>query len=145
MLKTKREDARGLPTPLRHDTLVLIVDDERAIAEVLATIVECVGYPTVIASNGREALELVRQQWPAVVISDVLMPIMDGCSLVDALRADAVAWDIPLPALVLMTAASMRAARDAQVDAVVAKPFDITVIETLLQRFLPQAFLPEAS
>ena len=124
---------------------MLIVDDERAIAEVLATIVEFVGYPTVIASNGKEALELVRQQWPAVVISDVLMPIMDGCSLVDALRADAAEWDIPLPALVLMTAASMRAAREAQVDAVVAKPFDITVIESLLQRFLPQAFLPEAS
>ena len=139
LLNTKRDEAMNVPTPLRQNTLVLIVDDERAIADVLANVVEYFGYPTLIAYTGKQALDLVHQCWPAVVISDVLMPLIDGCTLVAALRAEAAAWDLPLPALVLMTAASPRAARAAQVDAVVAKPFDITTIETLLQHFLREA------
>ena len=67
------------------------------------------------------------------------MPVMDGCRLVTALRADAAAWDIPLPTLVLMTAANTHAAQEARVDVVMPKPFAITIIETLLQRFLPEA------
>jgi|GEM_PF-1609820 len=124
------------PAPMRAARLVLIVDDERSIAEALDQVVELAGYQSLVASNGKEALELASQQWPALVLSDIMMPVMDGHKLVAALSTHAAQWHLPMPAIVLLTAASPRAVVGMEVAVVVSKPFDIDTIEALLHRFL---------
>lgn len=67
---------------------VLVVDDLAVNRELLLTLVTHLGHRTLEAADGAEALALVRQHHPALVISDILMPTMDGYELVRQLRAD---------------------------------------------------------
>jgi len=65
---------------------ILVVDDEEAIREVVSTMLESRGYHCTALSNGRAAQEYVRQQTPDLVLSDMIMPEMDGIQLLDWLR-----------------------------------------------------------
>jgi two-component system chemotaxis response regulator CheY len=134
MLPAERVPARLGPP--RSTPPVLIAEDEEPIAEVLALIVESMGHTPLLAAHGKQALELARQQRPALVITDLMMPQMDGVALIAALRADAAAQDRAAPPIIAMTAAGARRARDAGADAVLSKPFDLDELETLLRRFL---------
>jgi DNA-binding response OmpR family regulator len=60
---------------------VLVVDDERLIADTVAAILNDTGFEAVKAYNGEEALEAVREFQPDIVLSDVLMPRMSGVEL----------------------------------------------------------------
>lgn len=115
---------------------ILIVDDEVAIAEVLAEFVSDLGYTPLMAQNGQEALDLARQQWPALVMTDVMMPVMNGKELVRALRAEASTQRRAVPPIILLTAAGKHIIADLHVDAIITKPFELDELERLLQRFL---------
>ncbi len=65
---------------------ILVVDDEEAIREVVSTMLESRGYHCTTLSNGRAAQEFVRKQTPDLVLSDMIMPEMDGIQLLDWLR-----------------------------------------------------------
>ncbi len=67
---------------------ILVADDNRANREALAALLEAAGHQVVRAVDGREALERAREVRPELVISDVLMPMMDGYELARRLRAD---------------------------------------------------------
>jgi DNA-binding NtrC family response regulator len=64
-----------------HRPLVLVVDDERIIADTLSIILSRNGFSTVTAYNGTSALELARRVKPELLISDVVMPGMSGVEL----------------------------------------------------------------
>ena len=66
--------------------LILVVDDEPAIRMTAAAILEMHGYKTAIASDGEEALECALKIRPDLVLSDVVMPNMNGVQLAIALR-----------------------------------------------------------
>ncbi|MBN1128109.1 MAG: response regulator [Chitinispirillaceae bacterium] len=61
--------------------LVLVVDDEMVICQLLQTFFTSRGYETRSAMNGREALSLIAERSPDIVISDIRMPVMDGIEL----------------------------------------------------------------
>ena len=67
---------------------ILIADDNRANREALASLLEAAGYDVSCASDGWDALMKAREERPALVISDVLMPKMDGYELARRLRED---------------------------------------------------------
>jgi adenylate cyclase len=66
---------------------ILVVDDQRANVEMMAGVLEGRGYAVVTAANGNQALERVAQARPDVVVSDILMPDMDGYQLCRRLRS----------------------------------------------------------
>src|ERR1700757_4184228 len=66
---------------------ILVVDDEEAIREVVSTMLESRGYRCTAVSNGRAAQEYVRKETPDLVLSDMIMPEMDGIKLLDWLRS----------------------------------------------------------
>ena len=68
---------------------ILVVDDQRANVEMMAEILRTRGYTVSTAANGAEALERVREARPDVVVSDILMPQLDGYELCRRLRASA--------------------------------------------------------
>ncbi len=65
---------------------ILVVDDEEAIREVVSTMLESKGYRCTAVSNGRAAQDQVKKSTPDLVLSDMIMPEMDGIKLLDWLR-----------------------------------------------------------
>ena len=67
---------------------ILVVDDEEAIREVVSTLLEAQGYQVTIASNGRMGLEKFQADPHDLVLSDIVMPEMDGLKLLERVRAN---------------------------------------------------------
>jgi CheY-like chemotaxis protein len=68
---------------------VLVVEDEFGIAELLDAVLTEEGYQVVTAMNGRDGLELLARERPVLVLSDYMMPVMDGSAMLARIRADA--------------------------------------------------------
>lgn len=66
---------------------VLVVDDDATNRKLLVTLITHMGHQVFEACDGREGLEMVRAKQPQLVISDILMPTMDGYEFVRRLRA----------------------------------------------------------
>ncbi len=65
---------------------ILVVDDEEAIREVVSTMLESKGYRCTVAHNGRAAQEQIKRDAPDLVLSDMIMPEMDGIKLLEWMR-----------------------------------------------------------
>ena len=79
----------------QKDTL-LIVEDIPDILTLLKATLEFKGYRVLTARDGHEALEIIEQEQPAVIVTDILMPRMDGFNLVHRLRIKPETRDIPV-------------------------------------------------
>ncbi len=75
---------------------ILIVEDISQIRTLLEITLRFKGYPVESAKNGEEALQKIKANRPALIISDILMPKMDGFALVYHLRKDPETRDIPV-------------------------------------------------
>jgi DNA-binding response OmpR family regulator len=75
---------------------LLVVEDIPDILRLLDATLTFKGYRVVTASNGEEALEIIQKERPALVITDILMPRMDGFSLVHRMRINPQTRDIPV-------------------------------------------------
>lgn len=75
---------------------ILVVDDIPDILRLLDATLKFKGYRVVTARNGQEALDVIHQERPALVIADILMPKMDGFSLLHRIRIDPNTRDIPV-------------------------------------------------
>jgi CheY-like chemotaxis protein len=75
---------------------VLIVDDDMVTQNMLKTALGNAGYGYIIASNGRDALELAAGNLPGVIILDIMMPDMDGGEVADVLKKNPRTKDIPI-------------------------------------------------
>jgi two-component system, chemotaxis family, chemotaxis protein CheY len=136
--RSHREE-QDATTSLQDDTerpIVLVAEDEETIAETLAMIVEDAGYSAIVAYDGREALALARRYRPQLIITDLMMPYLSGADLIVAVRAEAAAAGQAPPPVVIVTAASRVRAEEAGADAVIAKPFDVTKVEAVIQKLL---------
>jgi len=102
---------------------VLVADDEPAIVEMIRDILEEYGFRVVTAANGAEALRLVDEAAPDVVLLDMNMPVLDGEGFVAAVRERGLR--IPI---VIMTAGSSakRWATQLGADGYLSKPFDLS-------------------
>jgi serine/threonine protein kinase len=87
---------------------ILIVEDEADIRENLALLLRMEGFDPLEAGNGVTGLALARQVLPDLILSDVLMPELDGYGFLEALRADAVTASIPF---IFLTGKTDRAQR----------------------------------
>lgn len=75
---------------------LLVVEDVAHILELLEVTLRFKGYPVVSARNGEEALKLIDIEHPSLIITDILMPKMDGFAFVQNLRTDPRTRDIPV-------------------------------------------------
>lgn len=127
----------------RGPALVLIAEDEEPIAELLAYVVADAGHTPLVAPHGRAALELARARWPALLITDLMMPYVAGGDLIAALRAAASLDGHVAPPAVLVTGAGPRQALAAGADVILYKPFEVADVDALLRRFLDAPAAPE--
>ncbi len=121
----------------RQDTVVLIVEDENNIRELLRDILS--DYIIQEAKNGVEALAYIERNHPDVIITDVIMPRMDGFSLIDHLKGDSKTSYIPIITIsAKVTIEDQINAYNHGADTYITKPFHpkhvISAIENLLAR-----------
>jgi two-component system alkaline phosphatase synthesis response regulator PhoP len=116
---------------------ILAVDDEKHILRLVQINLEKAGYDVFTASNGREAIEAVREHNPDLIVMDVMMPEMDGIEALKILKSDDATSSIPV---VMLTAK----AQDADVfqgwqsgaDLYLTKPFNPMELLTFVKRIL---------
>jgi CheY-like chemotaxis protein len=113
---------------------VLIVDDEQPLRELLADVLEAAGHRVIHAHHGQQALEQVARERPDLVISDVMMPVLNGRILCQRLKADPATRALPV---ILMTSAGQEHADGVGADDFLAKPFGLDEIERLIRHWLP--------
>lgn len=131
---SRPDAADGLP--LQQAATVLIADDDRSIAALVAAVVADLGYRPVIAHDGQQALELTRELWPVLLITDLMMPRLNGRQVIAGVhRAAAETGRAPVPTL-LMTAADPLHRQASGADAVLLKPFDLDDLEDLVLQLL---------
>ena len=116
----------SLPNPT-----VLVVDDDAAILRTVTEILSDEGYTVLTATNGAEALTILAEASPRVILLDMRMPVMDGWQFARA--RDERQRAIPL---VVMTAAqdARQWAREVGAAAYLAKPFDLAELLDTVER-----------
>lgn len=87
---------RGYNSSMTATGYILVVDDIADILNLLETTLTFKGHRVVTARNGQEALDTIQKERPALVIADILMPVMDGFSLVHHLRINPATRDLPV-------------------------------------------------
>lgn len=120
-------------------TKVLVVEDDRSLAEVLQYNLEQNGYEVFCAYDGQDGLSQARLQLPELIVLDVMIPVLDGLEVCKMLRASSSTSDIPV---IMLTAKSEETDQlvgfSVGADDYVVKPFSVKVllqrIKTMLRR-----------
>ncbi|MCA9903929.1 MAG: response regulator [Anaerolineae bacterium] len=99
----------AIPKNILSHWRIVVVDDEEDSLELAEALLLEYGATVFTAQNGQEALEIIRQTQPDLVISDVSMPVMDGWGLIDTLKRNRTYANLPIIAL---TAHAMRGDRE---------------------------------
>ena len=117
--------------------LVMVVDDSLSNRKALSIAAEQLGYRTITASNGEEALKLISEQMPDVVLSDLEMPRMNGLEFTQAVRAWPEAQHIPV--VMITSRATNKHRQQAQlagVNSYIVKPVDRDTLQNQLKKWL---------
>jgi CheY-like chemotaxis protein len=103
---------------------ILIVDDSLSVRKSLSQLVEDAGYEPLLAKDGLEAIEVVSQHRPKVMLVDMEMPRMNGIELTEHIRANENTKDIPIFMITSRTTEKHRElARNAGVNEYLTKPY----------------------
>lgn len=121
-------ESAAVPETRRPAPLVLVVDDEPGIVDFLRYALEDHGYRVETAHDGRSALEQINHEVPEFVITDLMMPHIDGWELCRRLRRRS---DTRTIHIIAMSAVDMRGV---QADAFLRKPFELTELLNTLGR-----------
>jgi CheY-like chemotaxis protein len=100
---------------------ILIVDDEFGLAEMLREMLRDYDYDVSVAINGRLALDILKERSIGLVITDMMMPVMDGTELALAMRESETYRHIPIVMMTSLPSATPR--QNALFDSVIRKPF----------------------
>lgn len=106
---------------------ILIVDDEPNIVQTLQDRLEMNDFDVITACNGKEGLDKAIQHVPDIILLDVIMPVMDGLEMLEALRKEPTCEDI---SVIMLTARSqtqdIARANACGIEDYIVKPFDLS-------------------
>ena len=120
--------------------LVLVVDDSITVRRVTQRLLKREGYRVALANDGLHALEVLAQEKPDVVLSDIEMPRMDGFDLVRNIRNDANLRDLPVIMITSRIAEKHREhAMELGVDHYLGKPYSEDELLALIRSYCAEA------
>jgi chemosensory pili system protein ChpA (sensor histidine kinase/response regulator) len=120
--------------------LVLVVDDSITVRRVTQRLLRREGYRVALAADGLQALEQLALERPAVVLSDIEMPRMDGFDLARNIRADASLQGLPIIMITSRIAEKHREhAKELGVNNYLGKPYSEEELLNLVQQYCTQA------
>jgi two-component system chemotaxis response regulator CheY len=120
---------------------ILIVDDEFGLAEMLRDMLRELDYDVTLAINGRLALDILGEKQVDLVITDMMMPVMDGFELATAMRQSRAHRAIPI---MMMTSLPTTPHANGLFDAVIRKPFTPELLLTTMQTCFTKSSNPTA-
>jgi CheY-like chemotaxis protein len=112
---------------------ILLVEDELPIQRLLSDLLRSEGYTVICADHGVRALELIAERRPDLVVTDLMLPIMNGVELCRRVKADPSTRQIPVMA---MSAGGRQQALESGADRFLAKPFELEALLEAVERFL---------
>src|SRR4030067_383398 len=122
---------------MKNDSYILIVEDSRTQARQLADVLIPLGHRISIAGNGKEALVLLKERKPAIVVADIVMPEMDGYELCKVIKSDNKFKDIPVLLLTqLSDPKEIIKGLESGADDFIVKPYSQELLLTRLQTLL---------
>ncbi len=130
----------------QNKVVILIVEDSPTQAEQLNYILQNNGYLTHVAANGKEALDLLGRYRPTIIVSDIVMPEMDGFDLCRRIKGDDRFKEIPV---ILLTALSgpedILKGLESGADNFITKPYDETYLLTRIHHVVINAEMRKTS
>ena len=117
---------------------MLIAEDELSAAKMLATVLEMEGFTVALAPNGKRALEIIDEVKPELIITDYMMPVMNGIELAQAVRAMPRFANVPI----LVTSGALEkslAAYAAFFTAFLRKPYSIDALLDVVGKILAKS------
>ncbi|MBN1678949.1 MAG: response regulator [Anaerolineae bacterium] len=119
------------------EPLILIVDDEPGLVRLFANIIESrLHYRTLQAIEGEEALRILEQETPRLMLLDIAMPMMDGIEVVRRIRQNARWGDLKIIVLTARPRGAYEEAEELGVDAWISKPVMPMVLVDAIQTVL---------
>ncbi|MDX1599888.1 MAG: response regulator [Anaerolineales bacterium] len=119
---------------------ILIVDDDPVFCSIMKELLRRHGYRSSIAYSVPEALETLRDCVPDLVLTDIMMPEVDGLTLLRYLRADPQLSSVPTVVVsARVMEADQRAAREAGADEFIEKPFSMQRLRKTINGYLAAA------
>lgn len=118
-------------------TTVLVIDDDDTARDVVVRALEREGVSVAVATSGQQGLDLARTVRPAVILLDVMMPVMDGWSVLSALKADEELRDIPVVMLSIVSERALGFALGAS--DYLTKPVDRERLMNIVGRYRKEA------
>jgi CheY-like chemotaxis protein len=117
-----------------NEKKAVIVDDDPKVIMLIEKVLIPLGFQVFSAAEGKKALELVKEEKPNLLISDILQPGIDGISLCRLVKSDPESWDIKV---ILMTGvykqASFKTQMDCAPDAFIEKPLEVAALTDLVK------------
>jgi len=125
---------------------ILIIDDDKAISELIKVNLEIAGYACITAYDGAQGFALAKQENPSLIILDVMMPIDDGFSVAMKLAQNSVTKKIPIIMLTALgTLNDKLKGFDSGIDDYLVKPFEMEELKARVKALLARANLvPES-
>ena len=120
-----------------NHNVVLVVDDDPNIRRMICAALKRDGYAFLEAPNGRDALDLMRNEHPDVVVLDLMMPVLFGWDVLRERMSDAVLRRIPLIIVSANRDPEVAHAVRQGICAFLPKPFDIGALSALVRSCMP--------
>lgn len=122
---------------------ILLIEDEARLCKNLQTLLQLEGYRVITAANGFEGLNILQQESFDLVITDVVMPHMDGFQVMDHLREHCPDTVVVAMTAYVSTESAIDALRRGAYD-YIAKPFDFDLMHLVIKRALEKARMQKA-
>lgn len=123
---------------------ILVVEDSRTQAEYLRHILENEQYRVVLAANGREALELIPVEHPAIILTDIVMPEINGYDLCRRIKADPGTSHLPVIVVTqLFDPLDIINALEAGADDFIVKPIEPAFVVSRIRHVMDMAAVPD--
>ncbi|MVF13419.1 response regulator [Ketobacter sp. MCCC 1A13808] len=137
-LSAKKTALAGVPMAVPDQTrIILLVEDDVDLRNIMSQSLQALNYGAIVAENGLQALAYLRQceSLPFAILTDLMMPVMDGWSMLEELRKDNSFSKVPV-IVVSATAGDMDAATS--VSEYLRKPIRIHELSAALERVSPR-------
>ena len=115
----------------------MVVEDDEAVRDLLARLLERIGYVPVLASHGKEGLEKAIAEKPNLIILDMIMPIVDGWETARDLRANPDTKNLPILATTALSRPrELKSCLDAGCNGYIVKPFSVRNLQRKIKKLL---------
>ena len=118
---------------------ILIVEDDQDLRQTLQMHLELLGYDSILAENGKEAVDLATSQVPDLILMDLIMPVMDGLQATRLIREHPNTESTPIIAMTAkVTSENKIECLQSGCDGHIAKPFTSKQLASIIEKLLKQ-------